>query len=471
MNHFNISKRRNFVNFSELICEDLNYIFGFRLEQIDGQDFYVFHEDKCCLEFALAYLNLTYKIKSLDEDVYSEQNFKDDICGTLLNSQEVIDVISKYVDKEYTIGLDESSKRTKSVNEELQFTDEHARIVLKSSMMMRILIPVMAEFSCSKKSDFFFDIFSKVFDSFQPEGLNIINKLNKLIDSRILQTRYSDRVIWNQLINLSIDHIVFSSQLFRRIVVGVIPKIMHNKNVVSYLHVVIKKNIEFMFTKKFNISYKPINIQQNDEGPTDFDRYEINVLRLDEGLCLVNKMSVESEIIAQMEEHGIVVSEEEFNYYKNNIVLNRMQTNLLAMFFGKRLGNHQNIYNCDNNDYILACIIVYKWMKQNHMPILADYLIAKPVKYCERKTVSRQFLPKMLASRKYKALLNEKYRFVMPNLVSSGIIERTIATFKSNKFYRLPEFSPDIENIHEEEEIDVKIENICNEYLTFIEQV
>lgn len=227
-----------------------------------------------------------------------------------------------------------------------------------------------------------------------------------------------------------------------------------------------------MFTKKFSISYKPINIQQNEEGPTDFDRYEINVLRLDEGLCLINQISVENEIMTQLEDNGITISQEEFDYYKENVVLNRMQTNLLAMYFSKRLGSHQNIYNCNNDNYILACIIVYRWMKQNHLPVLAEYVMGIPERYSERKSVNRQFLQKMISSKKYKSLLSEKYRFVMPNLVSSGIIERTIATLKSNKFYRIPEYNEYLANEDKQlEELDAKIEVVCNEFLSYIELV
>jgi hypothetical protein len=456
LNDFSLAIKRNFVNASEQIVEALNYLF-------DNSS-----------EIAAGYLQIQHFMRKYKKD-YTQEEFENDIHEQVF-TQEVVDVISNYVEESYTVNLDEETRKARNANEELQFTDHHAKIILKVSMASKAVIPLITEYLSyrdeKKNEDLFFVIFSKLYHIFEGEDVDIMNKIFKLIDSRIIATRYSDKIIWSYLKNLSLDSNVLTRQFYRKVIINIVPKLMNNTNIVSYLHVVLKNLIKYQFTINFPISYKPLNLNQTDsEGLSDFDKLEVNMIRIDEGINIINKLTIKREIRNLMKKFNIVVSKEEFEYYKEKIVINKLQTNLLFLFFSKYMGSYNNNYNANFDEYIMMCIIMRRWLKENNFPVLYKYITAQPEKYIERKSINKkQFLGKLMSSRKYKNLLNGKYGFVIQNLVDSGVIIKIIATLKTNKFYNVPDYEEHLLG-YTEEPLDEKIEDISDEFLSLIERV
>ena len=456
MNKFSLVKRRNYINSIDDIAEALQYIF--------------INSNIACLN----YLKIKYRIISELSEL-SEENLLLEIFDNLLND-EMIELIEYYIDETYTISLDENTKQTKNANKELQFTDNHAKIILKSSMAMKIVIPLLVEYinyneDIEDVDKIFFECFTGIFYKFSDESVNIQNKITKLINSRIISTKYSDRVIWAYLKNLSIDSDILTRNLYKKIIANIIPKIKNNTNIVSFLHVVIKNSIRYQFTVNFPISYKPLNLNQTDsEGLSNFDKLEIIMVRLDEGNLLLNKLTVKKEIQRLQNLFGFNITQEEFDYYKKTIKINDIQKNLLFLFYSKYLNDYNINYHANFNEYIILCIILRKWLIKHNFKILQKYILAIPENYIEKKAINKkQFLNQLFTSKKYNQLLEDKFKFSIQNILDSGIIVKIIAALAANKFYYVPVFDePELEdNIV----LDEKIEEITSEILIFIDSI
>lgn len=454
---FSLVKKRTYVNIAQLIADSMEYLL---------QNSY---------DFAVGLLQAKINIMSIEIE-YEEEDLMFDIFNLIL-TPSVVKLISDYVEDTYTISLDEDTRKSKVANEELQFTDEHGKIILKSSMTMKVIIPLITEFlkvvDVSKNENLFIEIYNRIFMLYETPNVNINNKLNKLIESRVAATQYSDNVIWRLLKNLGMNKTVAVRLFYRKIIVSVAPKILNNTNIVSYLHSVIKNLIKYQFTENFQISYKPLNLNVADsEGLTDFDKLEVNMIRSDEGFLILNRLGIKAVILTIMSDLKMNISEEEFEHYKKYMVINKAQTNIVGLFISRYTKSY-NINMADYEEYIMLCILTEKWLSLNNFPILSQYVVAiPPDKYSEKKSINKkQFMSKLLNSRKYNNLLEGKYAFVIQNMIDSGIITKMIATLKSNKFYKLPEFGIEIKEDEEYEVLDEKIESISDEFLSFLERV
>jgi hypothetical protein len=452
-NVFRLGSRKIFTNCLPLVVSDMNYIF----------------ENSKTVAFD--YLEMALRIR---EEGYTEEELLKDIYKGLFSS-DLLWVIDNFVESTYDVGLDQQMKGARNPNEELQFTDQHAKVAHKSAMAMRILIPIISEFlevhDIRRNENLLYTIFQPLFDLFQSEGVDVETKIFKLVESRVVTTRYSDRVIWAQLRNVATDTVVLTRLLFKRIIIQILPKLEHNRSVISFLHSVIRNYILYEFRTPFRLQYKPYNLNVRDgDGLSEFDKLEVSTVKVDEGLSLINRLTVRREIRCLLEEFGIVVGEPEVEYYEGALQINRLQTGLMSLFYAKHLGSCSSIYNATRKEYIILCIVMRRWLEENEFPVLAKYLTAAPEKYVEKKLVNkRQYLQRLYSSKRYKYLVNRKYHFVINNLVDGCVIERLIATLKMNTFYEVPDYGEDAPE--EPAVIDERIEDITDEVLNFIERV
>ena len=168
--------------------------------------------------------------------------------------QEIITMIKQttrdYIDMVYVDAG--SEKSIKKSNIELQFTVEHNKVIIRSSFMIKFIIPLIMEYlenySEERSNDkIILDCFSVCFNANDEEGVDIKSKLFKIVSSRIKTTRYSDRPIWILLSNMSCTPDVQSNNFYRKILLDIVPKLSHNKNIISFIHVSLKQMLQFAF--------------------------------------------------------------------------------------------------------------------------------------------------------------------------------------------------------------------------------
>lgn len=460
MNDFSL-KKRSYYTINELITDSIKRIFN-----------------ECQDKAILPYLQVAYKIKNLEEE-YSKDEMIDDII-TLINNKVVKKSINEFVDSNYVEELDEKTEETKKakrINQELQFTDAHVKILLKAAESIRLSIPLITEF-CEKRkfevNDVLYDAFEAIIKSYQG-NIEMMNKIHRFVYSRVVSTQYSDKTIWNLLTNKSKDVSVITIEFLKDIVIGILPKTVTEKNIINLFHVVIKRKIMFEFSKNHKITFKPVNLNQVDgEGLTMFDKWESSMKKRDESKIIINQLSIQYQIENIQQDFKIKITPEEFEYYKEHIHINKFQTNLLFLFFAKYMGSYSNLYNCNREEYVYLVILLYKWLKNNGYTCMAEYIIALPDRLNEKRmtTKNSKLFERITSSKTYKDLIRNKYAYISQNIIQSKIIIKLVGNISVSKYNYLTAFEDHDPNVEiEPEEIVCRVDDLADEILSFIKLI
>lgn len=460
MDNYELGKR-SYYSINELIKDSLVRLFN-----------------ECQDKAVLPYLMVSKKIKDLNKD-YDFDDFKKDLEECIFNDS-VKDSVTAYVNATYSDIMDEnenSEKPAKNINKELQFTDEHVRILLKTSESIRIAIPITILFCNERNVDMnstLYNSFVEIIKIYQGK-IKMMNKLHRFIYSRVVNTQYSDKSIWNLLTSKSKDVHVVTMEFMRDIINGILPKTVNDRNIINLFHVVIKRKLSFEFSKDYNVTFKPVNLNQIDsEGLTPFDKWEVSMIKKNENKITINKLSIKQQIKNTENFFGIKIDDDEFNYYKERIKFNSFQINMLFYFFAKYIGSYNNSYNSDYDEYVYLLITLYHWLNQNGFNVLADYLIAIPDKLNEKRMTNNKskIYSRVTESKTYKDLLANKYKFIATNITENNTITRIIGSISISKFVPLNPYENFINNVDfgEVEELNdiYSVDVISNEIINFI---
>lgn len=418
-------KLRKFYNMLPLISNDVNIIlnnyieysikllnFKIRTRKYFNEKFYL-NEAENLSEDELKELDKTF-IKNISE-IYKDP--------------KLIEIIDEYIESTYTISLD--SIITKKINIDLQVTDKVNKSILKSAMMIRVITPIICDYldnavSYNKRS-IFFKINTDIIKIFSDGKENVLNKLEKIVSSRIYQTRYSDTVIWNYYKLLSIDINSLILEIYNNIIDSIICKIMPNQSSIKYLDVVIRKKISYKFQINFPISYKSLKRGQDDDEIDDKDKMEIIMFNseIDEGNQLINLNTIK-QICKKYNFQESEIKNFEINILKNKN-LNEIQNYFVQLYFGNKF----NYTYCNYSQKVILLMGLIKELTEkgfNYIIKLLQSTINRDTFYISKRKISN----KVLNSNEFKKL-NEKYLPVLDIFIKDNPVAK-ILSFKNYKF-------------------------------------
>lgn len=425
-------------------------------------------------EALIPYLNVMYKIYSQEE--YDVDDFISDVINNVANNI-VSTNVSNFIDKIYIPEMDEKTKRTKKINTELQFTDEHVKILLKCSEIIRFTIPLINIYIHEydvETDDVLYKTFKAIIEKYEG-NLNLLNKLHRFIYARIVSTQYSDRTIWILLTNRSKDVNIFTKDFFKDIIVGILPKSVASRSLVNFLHVVIKRKTVFEFSKNYKITYNPANLNQVDsDGLTQFDKWENSMAKKDESRIILNHVQLNNQITVLKNNLGIKISKNEFKYYYENLNINTLQKQIIFLFFAKYIGNYDNLYSLNRKQYVTLAIIISKYFKTHNYELLADYITAVPSKLIEKRVINTaKIYEKITSSRSYNDLLNYKFASIERVIIENNIIIKLVANLLINKYIILNSYSvyKKTGEVLSNEEVVPQLEKLSNEVINLLKQI
>lgn len=459
-NTFEMSSKRNFKNLSAPILDTYTTLF---LDE-DGN----IKEDAEILFFQL--LRMKSDIMVSDENIPYEK-FMEYIDSLMKTGNGVlITLIDEFVESNYSLNLDKITQETKDkkrkINPELQFTDAHAKELLKISYLYRVMIPLISIYFFYNKGGFSsiiqreedldlseniegleeesteemeFDevnslIFAKLFDKFasNPEALR--NKLYRLTYSGVSKTSYSDRRFWLAAKNVAITEKTEALDIYKKLLTNAIPKLSidGDKNVISFLQSVINNQVDFLFQNKFKYRFIPLGNNENafstedndDSSISEFERVEIQQSRKDEGEYLIRKMNINETIQSIPEKMNVGVSEAEVQELMTHLKQNSIQEEIIAILTFKYFNDKDALKFVTFYQYCYLLIACKKYLLNQKYKYLPLILTANCEKHRERVNISgKRVRPEILTSKKYTDLVKEKY----PNFAEE--IEKPFLSF------------------------------------------
>lgn len=425
MNNFSINKR-SYYNCLDQISDDLNLV----LNKYND----------------LAYSLLEIRYNMATKENYTHMEFYSDIERLFIKNEKLLNVISDIVEEEYDLDLNQASKG-KKINIELQVTDNLNKIYLKSSVLMRILIPILCDFNCDDDINevLVYDIFKEVIKSFDDGKKNALNKLYKIIYSRVFETKYSDVVIWTYLKNMSTDLMIIVKDYFKVIIKKIFPKLKHNSSVISYLDVVIKQKLKYLFTFKYPISYKPLKAETtDDEELSEQERMEINLLRNDQGNSIINECSIKQEIVKIKKKYN--VTDEVMKEFINGRELNSIQIYLVKIYYSNKFK-----VNSNKNDIFYLLYGMTRELGEMNFSIIPEILSCAIAPNVRKMNNRKKLVDKIIHSDKYSYLL--KSYLPIKNILDKNNVILQLMTIKNAKFMNKENKEVDFSTDHLAEEV------------------
>ena len=425
------------------------------------------------------YLYMQNKIVNDDDNEYTVEEFASDceeFCSIAIKN------IREYIEETY----EEKKKRIKKNNEELQFKDEHSKLILEISMLIKLLIPIVSNYAVFKEIKNIDDLSMSCYEGcfkVTQKGLNISleNKLFKLIESRIKVTKYSDTPIWAVLRLHSIDQYTLTVEFYRKLIIDIFPKLDPSRTVISYLHATLKNQLGFLFRKNFQ-NFRSINLNEvtdsNNDRLTNFERLEFHMSKGDESETLIEE-SKRLDLIKHCLKNPKVCHSlnDKLDYYSNNIQINTIQIKLMFLYYAKMIGKIESMYGLRYKEYLTLLINFKYYLEENNFNFLAKWITARfpeGLKDSKKTINTKDFANNLLQSKSYKYLHDTKYSTVMSFLIKSNDIAKLISTIYTN----VPEYIMSYEEFRDgkTEEETKKSEKftlniISDEVLKFLETI
>lgn len=414
MNNFKIN-RRSYYKCVDLIVKDYNII----IEHY--QDFLLYLLD-------IKYEN---KVEGNSDNIIEKIN-------EIIEDDNLFLFIEEYVDKNYTLNLD-SYININDKNLEYALDDEKNKIILKTSMVARLLIPIICETNLKEKDIYF--ILTNIMKRFDGDTMKTVRKLYKFIELRVQRTIYSDKVIWNYLNTRSVDPQLFIRTLNKSIVNNILTKLDHNKSAISFLDVVIREKIRFLFT--YNYQYNVRSIKSSEQEMEDKEKLEIYMIKHDKAELLLHKISIEQEI-------KDIVIPEEFEYL--NEIHNPYVTKFLEIYYADKF----NPLFAEPVERTKLIIKMRNELLDYNYEIIPRLLVANIIKNEKRLNNRKKLNEKIIGSDKYMEFLHN-YENVL-NIIDKNNPVLQLVTIKNNKFVD-----------KNEEEIEIPLEEFSSEILDLIQ--
>lgn len=224
-----------------------------------GLDYFIMNTKKCynsqvMRDHTCLYLNYFEKFYDTDKELliilsrikflidttpqYSEINFLNDVRVYILN-ERFKSKVNSMVDRNYQLDL-----VYRSIPENLQYTDLHAKVMLRMSIFMNICIPLITHFAYVNKIGVIDDFILQVFDiilNLYPE-VDIYSKLYETTTSNVSKSELKNAPIWAQQDIRGKDTVTHSYASVNNIILNIMPKYTFDKNIISLNFTSINKN-------------------------------------------------------------------------------------------------------------------------------------------------------------------------------------------------------------------------------------
>lgn len=157
------------------------------------------------------------------------------------NRISIINKVAQMVERNYSLELSYKSAN----NPQLQYTDEHAKALLKASIMMNLIIPLITHFAYERKvsdiDEYLLDFYDMILYSPEFAYVDIPSKLYETSISNVNRNAKNNAIIWAKQDIRGKDTITHSLGAVRNIILNIMPKYTFSQNMVSLNYTSINK--------------------------------------------------------------------------------------------------------------------------------------------------------------------------------------------------------------------------------------
>ena len=220
-----------------------------------------------------AYLKL---LMDTQTSVYTPQRFLSDLTRMILNPYcSIFAKVNQMNEENYYLKLTYRNNR----NPALQYTEYHAKLMMRASVLMNIIIPLMTHYMYRAKipntQEFILEIFTYILDNLC-DGVQIINKLYETASTNISKNANSNPILWEIQDIRGKSTTTHTINCVDNIIVSIMPKYVYDQNIIHFNYKSIINNTRFQITDiAYEFTYVKFSSTKRDEdNNSEFDKYE-----------------------------------------------------------------------------------------------------------------------------------------------------------------------------------------------------
>ena len=383
-------------------------------------------------------------------DFYPEYNYNNlifDIQRYILQDS-IFNKVKAMTEYNYSLELSYKSAN----NPQLQYTNDHGKIMMDISILMNMLIPLITHFAYMKSigvvDDFLLDIYDKILYAPIFEGVDIYSKIYETAISNVTRNEKNNAGLWIKQDIRGKDTVIHSMDAVKNIIINIMPKYVFKENMISLDYSSIQRSNKYQITDiSYEYSYISLSSSKRDgeDSSSEFDRYEANLTKADESLYLQSRINCQYTMQTIERQWG-PFDDKEIDFYikqlqnSNMEIVNGFQKQLIFNLFYKYFGDTTSISAINIRDYVKLMLAAKKMLTNAKMAYLPLIVSGKVNKIVSRKALNKKEQLEMESSQFYP-YIQEKYQ---NNKISLQILG-TIATLITSSFsiidYNHPELN------------------------------
>ena len=204
-------------------------------------------------EYMSVLLKMKMNMDRYDASAYSAEALFYDMNRYIVRSN-IAKKVEQMVQDNYYQELNYSNIK----NPTLQYTNEHAKLLHKMSILIDLCIPLLTNYAYMHKVDVIDDFLLAFYDAILhiDPSVNIYAKLYDTAFTNVTANQKNNQGIWVKQDIRSIDTTTHSTDSVHNIILNIMPKYTFDKNIISFNYASIRRNTSYKITDiSFEFSY------------------------------------------------------------------------------------------------------------------------------------------------------------------------------------------------------------------------
>lgn len=451
-----VIKKESYVNKLERIVHYINY-------------FVKFYDTN--QELLLAYLKLKYMVDNKKAKINQRTFIK--IMYSILFTDSIKAKITQMVDDNFYIDPGAGKKPGAVYNEALEFTAAHAKVMLKISISMKLMVPILFHFiNASNNGDktlrlysFYENLFHGMYD---PE-INIYNKLWITAMAKINVNFIVHRPSWEQREIVGMDPLLYLDSLLKdKLISETMFKYNFNNNIISFNSVVLDKQLGFFLSEDYKQNRVELTSKKDpDSGLSGLDKLEMNLTKIDESASVMSDLNIKSTIKKIKKKMNICIPKEEIEFYIDNHKMHKFQTQLVFYYYAKYFNGYRDLNLLTRKQYMKLLVLLKRRLQIQGNVYLPQILSGNIENRINTRTIQNtKFLTKIENSSVYQSLIADKFS-TLNDLNKSNVIINLLSTILNTSFT-----IADYDNLDKTGEVlEINPDILSDEFLNFLNQI
>ena len=418
-------------------------------------------------ELLLAYLKLKFLVDNKKNNISISTYIK--LIYNILLSDSIVDKIIKLVEDNYYVDL--TSDTGIKYNETLEFTKEHAKIMMQISMAMKLMVPVMFHYintyGLIKNRKYIYRFYEGLFDLFG-EDIDIYNKLWISIYSKVNVNYIRNKTIWAQREIFGTDQLTHMNELLKdKIISETMFKYSFDKNIISFNYVVLEKQLRFFLIEPYQQNRIELSAKKDLNGLSGLDKLEMNATKMDESTIILSNINIKKTIKRIKKKMHIDIDKEELEFYRKNLKITKFQTQLVFYFYAKFFNGYRDLNLLNRTQYLKLLIMLKKRLQYQNFIYLPQILTANIESRLNSRTIRNdKFLTKIETSAIYQSIISDKYS-TLSDINKSDLILNLLSTLINTTFTFVDYDRQDMLG----KPIEVNQDMVSDEFLNYLNQL